>query len=337
MTQGTVALIRRLNIPFFLCLTFWVGVVCAGKFRTSPPEENSSVFETVSYGEQESPQVLYKARVSLVNVVFSVTDKKKRFVNKLTESDFEVYEDGIKQNIDYFSNFSKTGEVPLTIALLLDTSGSVKDKLQLEIDTASEFLRNVLRPSKDLALLMQFSSEVELVQDFTEDVGKLESALNTLRGGGGTALYDAIYLAVEQKLKHEAGRKVIVVLSDGDDNQSQTSKNEAITFAQKGDVLIYGIGVRSDAFRADFGVLKDFAKDTGGRFFRAKANFRELQAAFQEINQDLKNQYGIAYSPANAKQDGTFRKIKVRCLTKSYTVKARSGYYAPKDGSGDSP
>jgi VWFA-related protein len=268
--------------------------------------------------------------VSLVNVLFTVSDRNKKFISNLAQQDFEVLEDGVPQQIQYFSNFSKTGDVPLTIALLIDTSGSVKDKLQLEIETASEFLRSVLRPNKDLALLMQFSSEVELVQDFTDNVARLEKALDTLRAGGGTSLYDAIFLAVSDKLKSEAGRKIIVILSDGEDNQSKVQKQEAIVAAQKADVLIYGIGVRSD-FGVNFGVMKEFARETGGRFFLAKVQFSELEESFKEIKRDLQNQYGLAYSSTNTKQDGTFRRIEVRCKNKALVVKARTGYYAPQE------
>jgi Ca-activated chloride channel homolog len=280
---------------------------------------------------QDQSQALFKANVNLVNVIFNVTDKSKHFVTTLTQTDFEIYEDGAKQEILYFTNFNQGGEVPLTVALVVDTSGSVKDKLQLEIDTALEFLRKILRPNKDLALLMQFGSEVELVQDFTDDIRRLEKGLDSLRAGGGTALYDAVFLACNDKLKHEAGRKVIVVLSDGDDNQSKVKKEEAIAAAQKVDVLIYGIGVKSDIFPADFGVLKDFARQTGGRFFVARERFAEIEQAFEGIHRDLQNQYAIAYSSTNSKQDGTFRKIEVRCKNKTNMVKSRSGYYAPKD------
>lgn len=326
-SMGTVTSNYRTFVLLFAlpCLVLLSGIGHAGAQSAGPLS-----VETRSREQQNTPQALYKARVDLVNVIFTVTDRSKKFVNNLTQADFEVFEDGVAQQIQYFSNFSKTGEVPLTIALIIDTSGSVKDKLQFEIDTASEFLRNVLRPNKDLALLMQFSSEIELVQDFTDNIALLEKGLDSLRAGGGTALYDAIYLAVTDKLRREAGRKVIVVLSDGDDNESKVKKEEAITASQKADVLVYGIGVKGD-FRANFGVLKEFARETGGRFFVAKVKLDELQSAFREINQDLTNQYGLAYSSTNQKQDGSFRKIEVRCKRKNLLVKARTGYYAAKD------
>jgi len=313
----------------------WVCLIHAALAGGSLYAQGGGVQKAVR--PQDQDQAVYKANVNLVNVIFNVSDKKKKFVTDLKQSDFEIYEDGAKQEILYFTNFNLGGEVPLTVALIVDTSGSVKDKLQLEIDTASEFLRKILRPNKDLALLMQFGSEVELIQDFTDDLRRLESGLESLRAGGGTALYDAIFLACNDKLKHEAGRKVIVVLSDGDDNQSKLKKGEAIAAAQKVDVLIYGIGVKSDIFPADFGVLRDFAKQTGGRFSVARTRFSELEEAFEGIHRDLQNQYAIAYSSTNQKQDGTFRKLEVRCKNKIFTVKTRSGYYAPKEDDSGAP
>lgn len=278
-----------------------------------------------------SDQATYKADVVMVNVVFTVTDKNMRFISDMTETDFEVYEDGASQKILYFNNYAKGGEIPITMALLVDTSGSVKDKLQLEVDTAIGFLRSVLRPKKDLALIMQFESGVELVQDLTDDMNLLEKGLLSLRAGGGTSLYDAIYLAVTEKLRHEAGRKVVVVLSDGADNQSKVKKEEAIQVSQRADALIYGIGVRGSGYPSDFGVLKSFAKDTGGRFFQANIKLAELQKAFQDINQDLKNQYALAYSSTNSKTDGAFRRIQIRPKRKNLVIKARTGYYAPSE------
>jgi len=280
---------------------------------------------------QSTPQATYKAQVNMVNIVFTVTDNKNLFISNLAEQDFEVLEDGLPQQILYFNNYSRGGEIPITMALLIDTSGSVKDKLRLEVDTALEFLRNILRPNKDLAMILQFSSEVELVQDFTDNLKLLEKGLDSLRGGGGTSLYDAVFLAVSEKLRHEAGRKVIVILSDGADNQSKVKKEEALQASQRADVLVYGIGVRGSGYPADFGVLKLFAKDTGGRFFLAKIKLAELQQAFLEINQDLKNQYALAYSPTNTKMDGTFRRTEVRVKKKGLVVKSRSGYFAPAE------
>jgi Ca-activated chloride channel family protein len=277
----------------------------------------------------QQPQTTIKTEVSLVNVIFSALDRQKRPVPGLTAQDFTVSEDRRPQEILYFSEMSEASEVPLTIALLIDTSGSVREELEYEKETAAEFFRSVLREDKDLALIIQFDSEVNLVQDFTADADRLIDALDTLRAGNSTSLYDAIYLAVEEKLKHEIGRRVIVVITDGSDTASKLPKEEAIESAQKNDVLIYGIGVRSD-YGTSFGELKKFAEETGASFFSPKARRSEIQAAFRAIGEELKGQYSLAYSSSNKKRDGKFRSIKLKCLKKGIKIRTRRGYYAPK-------
>ncbi len=277
----------------------------------------------------QNPQTTIRTEVALVNVVFSAVDHRGQPVRGLTADDFLVFEDKQPQKIEYFSDLSKGSDVPLTIALLIDTSGSVKNKLPFEKQTAAQFLKDVLRRNKDLALIIQFDSEVNLVQDFTEDPNRLIAALDTLEAGNSTALYDAIYLAVEDKLKNESGRKVIVVITDGDDTSSKLRKEEAIEIAQKNDVLIYGIGVRGE-YGANFGVLKKFAEETGGSFFSPRAKFSEIQEAFKAIGQDLQGQYSLAYRSTNQKKDGGFRSIDLRCKSRDVRVRTRRGYYAPK-------
>ncbi len=285
-------------------------------FSESPPQASN-------------PQATIRTEVALVNVVLSATDRRGEPVRGLKADDFQVLEDRHPQKIEYFSDLSKGTDIPLTIALLIDTSGSVKNKLSFEKKTASEFFRDVLRRNKDLALIIQFDSDVNLVQDFTEDPNRLIAALDTLEAGNSTSLYDAIYLAVDEKLKYETGRKVIVVITDGDDTSSRLSKDDAIEAAQRNDVLIYGIGVRGE-FGANFGVLKKFAEETGGSFFSPHARFQEVQASFKAIGEDLQGQYSLAYVSTNKKRDGAFRSIEVRCKVKDVRVRTRKGYYAPK-------
>ncbi len=276
----------------------------------------------------QDPQTIIRAEVSLVNVVFTAVDRNGRHISGLKRSDFEISEDRQRQTIEYFSELGKGSEVPLTIALLVDTSASVRDKLEFEKTTAAEFLNEVLRPEKDLALLIEFNSEVNLVQDFTQNRDVLIRALKTLKAGNNTALYDAIYLAAEEKLKGEIGRKVMVVITDGDDIASKVKKEDALAAAQKNDVVIYGIGVQGEV--TNFGILKNFAKETGGAFFSPRAKFQEIQAAFQSIGREIQGQYSLGYVSTNKKKDGTFRKIDLRCRTRAATLKVRKGYYAPK-------
>jgi Ca-activated chloride channel homolog len=280
-------------------------------------------------GRAQEPQTTIRTEVALVNIVFSVVERGGKFVKGLKADDFTVFEDKAPQKIEYFNEFDKANEVPLTIAMLLDTSGSVKDKLQYEKKTAADFLHSVLRRNKDLALLIQFDSEVNLVQDFTQNPNDLIDALDTLRAGNSTALYDAVFLAVEEKLKAETGRKVIVAITDGEDTSSKVRKEVAIEAAQRSDVIIYGIGVRGD-FGANFGVLKKFSDDTGGSFFSPRARLAEMEAAFKAIGEELQGQYSLAYTSTNKKRDGSFRAIEIRSKLSGVRVRARKGYYAAK-------
>lgn len=271
-----------------------------------------------------------RAEVGLVNLVFTATDRKGRVVEGLGPEDFELLEDGKRQEIEYFSDPGKGSDIPLTIALLIDTSGSVRQRLEYEQAAAAEFFREILRPDRDLALLIQFDSEVNLVQDLTQDPEALYRALATLRAGNSTALYDAVYLAAEEKLEGEAGRKVIVVITDGADTSSLVKQETAIEAAQKNDILIYGIGVHDGRFTADFGVLQKFARETGGEFFSPKARIEEISDAFRSIQRDIRGHYSLGYTPSNRVRDGAFRKIELRSKRPGVRVRTRSGYYAPR-------
>jgi VWFA-related protein len=271
-----------------------------------------------------------RREVAIVNIPFSALDKDGKPVTGLSVDDFSVFENDRQQEIEFFSETAKSDEVILTIALLIDTSGSVKDKLRYEIDTAAEFFREILRPSKDLALIIQFDSEVNLVQDFTQDQKDLMDALNSIRAGGNTSLYDAVYLAAEEKLRYEAGRKVMVVISDGEDTSSLVSRDEALEAAQKSNVLIYGIGVRGRGSRGGFGDLKKFTEQTGGAFFSPRAEFKDIQETFRKIGIDIKGQYSLAYVPTDKRKDGTFRRVEIRCKKRGVRIRARKGYYAPE-------
>jgi VWFA-related protein len=275
----------------------------------------------------QEPQTTIRAEVGLVNIALTAIDKKGQPISGLKADDFELFDNKQLQKIEFFSELGKTSEVPLTIALLIDTSGSVKDKLEYEKATAADFFKEILRPKKDLALIIQFDSEVNLVQDFTQSHDALLEGLDSLKAGNSTSLYDAVFLAAEDKLKDETGRKVMVVVSDGDDNSSKVSKEEAIEAAQKSDVIIYGIGVQT--MDSSFGALKKFAEETGGAFFSPHAKASEIQEAFRSIREDIQGQYSLAYS-LNAKKDGSFHTIDIRCKIRGAKIRARKGYYAPK-------
>jgi Ca-activated chloride channel family protein len=270
--------------------------------------------------------------VDLVDLLVSVADRKGKFITNLKKEDFRVYEDDRLQTI---TNFSTETDLPLTIALLVDTSGSIRDKLKFEQEAAIEFFYSTLRRQKDKALVISFDSGVDLLQDFTDDPEILADAVRKIRAGGGTSLYDAIYLASTEKLATEQGRKVMIVISDGDDNSSRTSIDDALQVAQKHNVAIYGISTKSSAYfgsneqeRGDR-TLRRFSEDTGGKpFFPLK--IQELAVSFQDIGQELRSQYRIAYRTANAKADGSYRKVRVEVNNRNYRAKTRAGYYAAR-------
>ncbi|MBI2821151.1 MAG: VWA domain-containing protein [Acidobacteria bacterium] len=277
----------------------------------------------------QRPEAVIRTQVNLVNVLFSVFDRKGEHVKGLSRSDLEVYEDDVKQSIEFFRYEGDVQAQSLTIVLLMDTSGSVRDKLDLERAIAMDFFRQALRPRKDLAAVIDFGSEVTLVQDFTDDLERLESALGSLRAGGNTTLYDAVYLAAEDKLKTEAGRKVLLIVSDGEDTSSRINRKEAADAAQKNDVTVFAIGVKS-TFRSDFGALQELARETGGRFFNPQNDIREMTDAFHRILGTLKQQYSVSYYSTNQKKDGTFRRIQIHVKKAKTRVQHRSGYYAPR-------
>ena len=273
--------------------------------------------------------------VDLVNVLFSVSDKRGRLNTDLTKDDLRVYEDGELQTI---TNFSSETDLPLTVALLVDTSGSIRDKLRFEQEAAIEFFYSTLRRKTDQAMLVTFDSGVDLLQDFTDNPETLADAVRKIRAGGGTSLYDAIFLAVSEKMAGEPGRKVLIVISDGDDNASRTSMTETMEMAQKNDVTVYTISTNSTAHfgtreqRRGDRTLRTFAEDTGGRaFFPFK--LEELAVSFEDISEELRSQYTLAYVPTNRNRDGSYREIKVEARNRDYRVKARKGYYAPRESS----
>ena len=286
-----------------------------------------------------TPQMTVKVGVELVNVQFSVTDRRGQFVTGLEKKDFLIEEDGRKQDIQFFSR----DELPLTIGLLVDTSPSVRPTFEQERAAAVRFISRVLRPH-DLALVMEFEKSVTLTQDFTDDTRLLTRALDDMRVGpirnGGTSMYDAVYLASREKLKEEAGRKAIILVSDGDDTTSKVDQEGAFVAAHASDVVVYSIaiggGVRPFRIRGplargtgDNGALRRISEETGGSFFKID-NPKEFDGAFDKINEELRNQYSLAYVPLNQARDGKYRRIHIISRDPAYRIQARKGYYAPR-------
>jgi VWFA-related protein len=298
--------------------------------------------------ENEEPATTFKAQVNVVSVFFNVKDKHGLLIPGLMKPDFDVIEDGKPQTIKYFAAES---DQPLTLGLLIDTSPSQERVLTIEQESCVEFLHSVLRP-KDLAFLINFDSDIDLDQDFTNNVASIKRALNKLQIGGGaagggpvglgggpvpnahprsTALYDAIYLAADEKLKNEVGRKAMIVFTDGEDEGSRLRIRDAIEAAQKADTMCYVILIADrGGWYQGFGLgdMKKLAEETGGRVIEVGNNQQKLRAAFDQIQNELRSQYNIGYSPTNTKQDGSYRKIQIKTKSSDYKVQARQGYYA---------
>jgi len=268
--------------------------------------------------------------VDLVNIYFTVCNKKGRLIPDLGRESFTVFEDDNRQTI---TNFSRETDLPLTIVLLIDTSGSVRYKLSFEQDAAIDFLQSTLRRGRDKAALYTFDSTVDLRQDYTDDLQLLAHAVKRTHSGGGTALYHALDFLLEGTLARQEGRRGIVLLTDGDDNSSRSSPREVVEAAQRNNVAIYAISVNSldirsgDSERAD-DVLKLFAGETGGNAFFPRQP-KQLSRYFKKISNELSSQYTIAYRSTNPKRDGTFRRIRIEVNDTHYAARSRSGYYAP--------
>lgn len=269
--------------------------------------------------------------VDAVNVLISVIDNDTEdFVTDLDRSRFRVYEDGIRQVI---TNFSQQTNLPLTIAMCMDTSSSVKLKLKFEKTAALDFLYTVMRPT-DRALLAEFDTGVTLLHDFTSNPNDLVEEIKRLKAGGGTSLYDAIFLVSEQKLLYEKGRKTMVILSDGADLTSVHSFEDALRMAQYSEAALYAVSTTRFGANIDHegdNALKQLADSTGGRVFFPYST-EELSKSFTKIEQELRSQYSLTYTPRNTRKDGTFRAIKVEVDKGGIKIRHRKGYYAPVDG-----
>ncbi len=293
---------------------------------------NTSAKPPAGSGEPDDTLTVIRKRVDEVNVVFTVTDKRDHFVKDLTQSDFRVIDDNKPGNIEAFSHETN---LPLRVGLLIDASNSVRDRFKFEQEAAIEFLNQIIRPHYDKAFVIGFDTTPEVTQDFTDDAQALSHGVRMLRAGGGTAMYDAIYFACRDKLMgvdkgQIASRRAIILLSDGEDNQSRVSRGEALEMALRAEVIIYAISTNTSGIklRGDK-VLEYFADQTGGKaFFPFK--IEDVANAFTEIQDELRSQYAISYKPADFLSDGKYRKIEILAENKKYHVRARKGYYAPR-------
>ncbi len=275
---------------------------------------------------------IIRKRVDEVNVVFTVTDKRGHFVKDLTKDDFKVYDNN--KPAESVRSFNRETNLPLRVGLLIDASNSVRDRFKFEQEAAIEFLNQIIQRISDKAFVIGFDTTPEVTQDMTEDTEKLSHGVRMLRPGGGTAMYDAIYFACRDKLMQDkstgATRRAIILLSDGEDNQSRVSREEAVEMAQRADVIIYAISTNTSGLRTRGDkILEHFADETGGKaFFPFK--IQDVSDAFSQIQDELRSQYDVAYKPADFLPNGQYRKIEILADNKKYKVRARKGYYAPR-------
>jgi Ca-activated chloride channel family protein len=299
---------------------------------------------------QQSNETI-KSVVNLVDVLFTVLSRRNKLVPDLEKGDFKIFDEKFPQEIRYFS---KQTDLPLRIGMLLDTSNSIRDRIKFEQDASVNFLFSVVRRNKDAAFVMTFDDEPQIVQAFTSDTGALRDQITKTRAGGGTAIYDAIYEACAKELSHpprppgdqpDVVRRVMILISDGDDNLSLRTRSEAIEMAQRTSVVIYTIststqwvslsetdpnktGDRKYHLTDGDKILQELADETGGRAF-FPYHVDDLDQSFQDIGDELRNQYSIAYNPTNYVLDGRYHKIRIEVPEhKGYQVRARRGYFA---------
>ncbi|PYX38786.1 MAG: VWA domain-containing protein [Acidobacteria bacterium] len=339
----------RTHILAWSCALFLLTAV--GPF--APAQDSSTpVLRDQTKEQQNDDQSMetLKVRVNVVQLFFNVKDKKGALIPNQTKNDFELLEDGKPQTIKYFTAESN---LPLTLGILIDSSGSQARVLEMEKEVGGAFLNNILR-DKDEAFVIDFDVNVDLLQDFTNDVHRLKAALEKARintgggsgggipglGGGpiptsnprGTLLYDAVYLAAHDQLAHEVGRKAMILLTDGEDQGSQLRNRDAIEAAQKSDSIVYVLLIADRGFYGGFGYsgdseMKKLASETGGRVIEVGNKYDKLKDAFDQIAKELRSQYNVGYTPVNNTQDGSFRKIELRSK-QGYKIQTRSGYYA---------
>src|ERR1035441_1710223 len=302
---------------------------------------------------QESTETL-KINVEVVQLFFNVKDKHGALIPNLSKENFDIFEDGKPQTIKYFKAES---DLPLTLGILIDSSGSQQRVLEMEKEVGGSFLENILR-KKDEAFVISFDIDINLLQDFTNSVSRLRHALNEARintggvscsggpigpqgpipcsstGPRGTALYDAVYLASHDELSHEVGRKAMILLTDGEDQGSRLKIKDAIEAAQKADAICYVLLIADRGFYGFGGGysgdydMKKLTLETGGRMIEVGNKVDKLRKAFEDIAAELRSQYNIGYTPTNTNRDGSFRKVEIKPKQGDYKIQARSGYYA---------
>ena len=287
---------------------------------------------SASDSDARDPAATFTTFVNEVRVIFTVTDKHGRYIKDLKKTDFRVIDD--RKPAEQIRSFRSETDLPLQVGLLVDASNSVRDRFKFEQEAAIEFLNSIIRPRYDVAFTVGFDSTPDVTQDFTDNTELLSKGVRALRAGGGTAMYDALYFACRDKLlKHEQSgplRRAIILLSDGDDNSSHVTREEAIEMAQRAEVIVYTISTNVTGAKGPGDkILARIAEATGGRAF-FPFQIRDVQDAFGSIQDELRSQYAMTYKPSDFVADGHFRTIEILTQEKSLKVRTRKGYFAPK-------
>jgi len=346
---------KACTLPVFrvlILVLLFAGLPAANAQQSATSPDNKPDQNHQDQDQDQSAATL-KVNVNVVQLFFNVKDKRGALIPNLAKNDFQILEDGKPQTIKYFAAESN---LPLTLGILIDSSGSQARVLDMEKQVGGEFLSQILR-DKDLAFVIDFDVNVELLQDFTSSVRLLKTALNSARintaggsgtgipglGGGtvptqgaprGTLLYDAVYLASHDELAQQVGRKAMILLTDGQDEGSQLKIKDAIEAAQKSDSIVYVLLCADRGFYGGFGgysgegEMRKMTQETGGRVIDVGNKYEKLKEGFDQIANELRSQYNIGYSSTNAALDGTFRKVEIHPSNKDYKIQSRAGYYA---------
>ena len=325
------------GLRLILLILFAVGAMAQSGSPSTAPSSPPAVAQEQKPPDQNAatggdPVTTIRSTTNEVNVVFTVTDKHGRRVTDLKQGDFRVLDDN--KPPEEIRSFHAETNLPLQVGLLIDASNSVRDRFKFEQQSAVEFLNQTIHPRSDQAFVVGFDVTPEVTQDFTDNTERLAHGVHELRPGGGTALYDALYFACRDKLlkapKADRVRRAIILLSDGDDNQSHVTREEAIEMAQRAEAIVYTISTNVSGTKGPGDkVLERIADATGGRAF-FPFQIRDVANAFAEIQDELRSQYAVSYKPADLKTDGHYRTIEIVANDrKNFRVRARRGWYAP--------
>jgi len=301
--------------------------------QSAPAQTGQQPAASDQQGPEDTGQI-FKVGVNEVNLIFTVTDKHGHYVPNLRQNDFALLDD--QKAPEKVTSFRQQVNLPLRVGIVIDASTSIRTRFQFEQQSAVEFLLQILKARSDRAFVMGFDVTPDVKADWTNNIDSLETGINRLRPGGGTAMYDAVYTACKTKLLdssrgQEPVRKAMILISDGDDNQSRVHLDEAIKMCQRAETIVYAISTNWTPSRGKGDqVLSELAQDTGGQVF-FPPSVEQMSNSFKNIEEELRSQYALTYIPADFKASGQFRPIYLYCTDRRYNARARKGYFAPKD------